>query len=85
MKGATPSIGNPQSGHRPALVSDSTILAMLIPALDGPTPPKREWWSRTFNRTPEQIDALFEIAHDEKSRAGAYVSILRERPEATDE
>ena len=63
-------------------VTDSTILALLIPALDGPAPPKREWWKKTFSRTEEQIDALFSLAHHERDLWGAELAALKRRPEA---
>ena len=62
--------------------SDSTIIAMLIPALDGPNTPDRTHWAKTFSRTPEEIDALFDLANHERDLWGAELAALKRRPEA---
>jgi hypothetical protein len=67
------------------MISDFSIVALLIPALDGPNPPIREYWAKTFKRTAEEMDAIFEIAHHERERPLIEISSLKAREELSDE
>jgi hypothetical protein len=63
------------------MVSDETLVARMIDALDSPHPPRRDWWARPYSKTDEQIDLLFDLAIAQREIPRAEIAALKALPE----